>query len=273
MDAVIWILTGLLAGSVARIAMRTAQSGGALQDLSLGLFGGVFGGALFRLIGATPQESGFSHFITAVIGAMLAIGLARSAHHAATRGMSEVERLRILDIEAQLKRLGLSPATVARLRVNPLSVDATAKFEERRTLGERAADRLAAFGGSWTFLGLFGVFLVLWMAYNLETPHPFDRYPFILLNLLLSCIAAMQAPIIMMSQGRQAATDRVEARNDYEVNLKAEVEIAALHLKVDELRDAQWRELMALQQRQITLLEEALKTRPSDATSQEKEML
>ena len=173
--------------------------------------------------------------------------------------MSEVERLRLLDIEAQLKRLGLNPAAFERLRVNPLSVDATATFEERRTLGERAADRLAAFGGSWTFLGLFGVFLILWMAYNLEASRPPDPYPFILLNLMLSCIAAMQAPIIMMSQGRQAATDRVEARNDYEVNLKAEVEIAALHLKLDELRDAQWSELMAMQQKQIQLLEEALR--------------
>ena len=258
MNALIWILTGLLAGMVARIAMRSSQSGGLLQDVSLGLFGGVVGGALFRVIGATPREGSLTHFVTAVVGAMLAIGLARSAQHAAAMGISEVERLRLLDIDAQLKRLGLKPAAFERLRANALSVDATAKFEERRTIGERAADRLAAFGGSWTFLGLFAVFLIIWMAYNLETSRAYDPYPFILLNLLLSCIAAMQAPIIMMSQGRQAATDRVEARNDYEVNLKAEVQIAALHVKLDELRDAQWRELMAAQQRQIELLERAL---------------
>lgn len=260
MNALIWILTGLLAGMVARIAMRSSQSGGLLQDVSLGLFGGVVGGALFRIIGATPREGSLTHFVTAVVGAMLAIGLARSAQHAAAAmGISEVERLRLLDIEAQLKRLGLNPAAFERLRTNALSVDATAKFEERRTLGERAADRLAAFGGSWTFLGLFAVFLVIWMAYNLETPNAYDPYPFILLNLMLSCIAAIQAPIIMMSQGRQAATDRAEARNDYEVNLKAEVQIAALHVKLDELREAQWRELMAVQQRQIELLERALR--------------
>lgn len=242
--------------------MKSSQGGGLLQDISLGLFGGVFGGALFRVIGATPREGGLSHFVTAVIGAMLAIGLTRSAREAATRGMSEVERLRLLDIEAQLKRLGLNPAAFERLRTGALSVDATAKFEERRTLGERAADRLAAFGGSWTFLGLFAVFLIIWMAYNLEAPKAYDPYPFILLNLLLSCIAAMQAPVIMMSQGRQAATDRAEARNDYEVNLKAEVQIAALHVKLDELREAQWHELMAVQQRQIELLEKALSVKP-----------
>ena len=264
MNALIWILTGLVAGYLARIAMRS-ESGGLLPDLSLGLFGGVFGGAFFRLIGATPHESNVSHFATAVIGAMLVIAIARSMRHAATRGISEVERLRKLDIEAQLARVGLNPAIVERLGLKPLSVDATARFdEERRTLGERAADRLASFGGSWTFLGLFAVVLVLWMAYNVESPQAYDPYPFILLNLLLSCIAAIQAPIIMMSQGRQAAIDRVEARNDYEVNLKSEVEIAALHLKLDELRDAQWRELMALQQRQIDLLEAALKSRASD---------
>ena len=261
MNALIWILTGLVAGSVARIAMRSSQGGGLLQDVSLGLFGGVFGGALFRVIGATPREGSLSHFVTAVVGAMLAIGLARSARLVAARGMSEVERLRLLDIEAQLKRLGLSPAAVERLRGNALSVDATAKFEERRTIGERAADRLASFGGSWTFLGLFAVFLIIWMAYNLEAPRAYDPYPFILLNLLLSCIAAIQAPIIMMSQGRQAATDRAEARNDYEVNLKSEVQIAALHIKIDELREAQWRELMAVQLKQIELLEQALKAK------------
>lgn len=264
MNALIWILTGLLAGSVARIAMRSSQSGGLLQDMSLGLFGGVFGGALFRVIGATPREGSLSHFVTAVVGAMLAIGLARSAHHAARRGISEVERLRLLDIEAQLKRLGLNPAAFERVRTHALSVDATATFEERRTFGERAADRLAAFGGSWTFLGLFAVFLITWMAYNTEASSAYDPYPFILLNLLLSCIAAVQAPVIMMSQGRQAAADRAEARNDYEVNLKAEVQIAALHVKLDELRDAQWRELMSTQQKQIELLEEALRVTQAD---------
>lgn len=261
MNALIWIFTGLIAGMVARVVMRSTQTWGLLQDMSLGLIGSVFGGALFRVIGATPREGSLPHFITSVFGAMVAIGLARSARDAASRGMSEVERLRLLDIDAQLKRLGLSPASAERLRANALSVDATASFEERRTLGERAADRLAAFGGSWTFLGLFAVFLILWMAYNLESPHGWDPYPFILLNLMLSCIAAIQAPIIMMSQGRQAATDRAEARNDYEVNLKAEVQIAALHVKLDELREAQWRDLMAAQQKQIELLERMLRER------------
>jgi uncharacterized membrane protein/uncharacterized membrane protein YeaQ/YmgE (transglycosylase-associated protein family) len=267
MDAVIWILTGLLAGSVARIAMKSSPGAlGVVHDVSLGLFGGVFGGALFRLIGATPREGGLSHFVTAVIGAMVAIMLARTAREAASRGMSEVERLRLLDIDAQMKRLGISPAAFDVFKVGPLSVDATAKYEERRTLGERAADRIASFGGSWTFIGLFMTFLTLWMAYNVRAAEAFDPYPFILLNLMLSCIAALQAPIIMMSQGRQAATDRVEARNDYEVNLKAEVEIAALHIKIDELRNAQWTELIELQRKQIEMLEAALAKRVEGAS-------
>ena len=258
MNVLIWILTGLLAGALARVAMRSSQTGGLLQDISLGLFGSVFGGALFRVIGATPREGSLPHFVTSVIGAMVVIGLARSARDAATHGISQVERLRLLDIDAQLKRLGLSPAGAERVRAAALSVDATASFEERRTFGERAADRLASFGGSWTFLGLFSAFLILWMAYNTEASHPYDPYPFILLNLFLSCLAAIQAPIIMMRQGRQAATDRAEARNDYEVNLKAEMQIAALHVKLDELRESQWRDLMSAQQKQIALLEQAL---------------
>ena len=268
MDAVIWILTGLFAGTVARIAMRSSPNAGMVHDVTLGLVGGVFGGALFRLTGATPREGGLSHFITAVIGAIAAIVVARVARHAATRGMSEVERLKLLDINAHLERLGLTAATFDLLRGKPISVDATARYDERRTLGERAADRIASFGGSWTFIGLFLTFLILWMTYNVRASEAFDPYPFILLNLMLSCVAALQAPIIMMSQGRQAAIDRVEARNDYEVNLKAEVEIAALHLKLDQLRESQWKELIELQQKQIQLLEAALAKRLSGPAAQ-----
>jgi uncharacterized membrane protein len=90
---------------------------------------------------------------------------------------------------------------------------------------------------------------------NVESAAPFDPYPFILLNLVLSCLAALQAPIIMMSQNRQAAKDRLDAQHDYEVNLKAEMEIMALHLKLDELREQQWTTLMAVQAEQMKLLE------------------
>jgi CRP/FNR family cyclic AMP-dependent transcriptional regulator len=106
--------------------------------------------------------------------------------------------------------------------------------EERLTLGNRIADRVAAFGGSWTFIIAFGVVLCAWMALNVYlATHAFDPYPFILLNLVLSTLAALQAPVIMMSQNRQAAKDRLKADLDYEVNLKAELEVAQLHNKLE----------------------------------------
>ncbi len=111
--------------------------------------------------------------------------------------------------------------------------------EERLTFGERIADKVAAFGGSWTFIIVFGFVLLGWMAVNVYmATHAFDPYPFILLNLVLSTLAALQAPVIMMSQNRQAQKDRLKADLDYEVNLKAELEVAQLHNKVDRLYEA-----------------------------------
>jgi uncharacterized membrane protein len=127
-----------------------------------------------------------------------------------------------------------------------------------RTLGERLADRIAAFGGSWTFLLCFFGFLMLWIAVNSVALfwHPVDPYPFILLNLILSCLAAVQAPIIMMSQNRQEAKDRLRSRHDYQVNLKAELEIRQLHEKIDHLLQHQFQRLVEIQQVQIDLLSE-----------------
>lgn len=105
-----------------------------------------------------------------------------------------------------------------------------------RTVGERLADRVAAFGGSWPFIFIALAAIALWMVVNHTRAEPFDPYPYILLNLVLSCLAALQAPIIMMSQNRQADRDRQDAQNDYEVNTKAELEIVALHAKLDEHR-------------------------------------
>ena len=129
------------------------------------------------------------------------------------------------------------------------------------TLGERAADKVASFGGSWTFIILFAVVLVVWVSTNsfaLFHVKTFDPYPFILLNLFLSMLAAVQAPIILMSQNRQAYKDRLSAEHDYEVNLKAELEIMLLHEKMDLLRENQWTELISIQQKQIELLESLL---------------
>ena len=109
-------------------------------------------------------------------------------------------------------------------------------FEEQLTAGQRVADRVAALGGSWTFIFAFLSGMFLWMTWNAKSDRQIDPFPFILLNLILSCLAALQAPVIMMSQNRQAAKDRILALHDYEVNLKAELEIVALHSKLDELR-------------------------------------
>jgi uncharacterized membrane protein len=130
------------------------------------------------------------------------------------------------------------------------------RLKGQSTLGERVSDQVARLGGSWTFIGLFVVFLLAWVTFNwaLSKSGAFDPYPFIFLNLLLSMIAALQAPIIMMSQNRQAATDRQMAAHDYEVNLKAEIEIMALHEKMDALRTQQLAALLLKQQEQIDLL-------------------
>lgn len=137
---------------------------------------------------------------------------------------------------------------------------------ERATFGERLADRVAAFGGSWTFILGFLTLLVLWMALNslllpLVAAGGFDAYPYIFLNLMLSMLAALQAPVIMMSQNRQAQKDREAAAHDYEVNLKAELEIMGLHEKLDRLRQDQLTQMLARQEEQIRLLTQLLSER------------
>lgn len=131
-------------------------------------------------------------------------------------------------------------------------------LQEKMTFGERMADSVAAFGGSWKFILSFLSVLVVWMTLNMTGWffEPFDRYPFILLNLLLSCIAAIQAPVIMMSQKRQEQKDRLRSENDYKVNLKAELEIRQLHEKIDHQLARQWERLAEMQQIQIEILEE-----------------
>ncbi|HKI96241.1 MAG TPA: DUF1003 domain-containing protein [Gemmatimonadales bacterium] len=139
-----------------------------------------------------------------------------------------------------------------------LAKNVEVEFEQGWTFGERLADRIASFGGSWAFLILFGAFLTVWIAINSVVLlwHPVDPYPFILLNLVLSCLAAIQAPIIMMSQNRQEAKDRLRSQHDYQVNLKAELEIRHLHEKVDHLLSHQWERLAEIQEIQLELLSE-----------------
>ena len=136
--------------------------------------------------------------------------------------------------------------------------DIAREFDAKKTWGQRAADAVATFGGSWTFIIIFIVILVVWVGLNsfilVKFDRVFDSYPYILLNLFLSMLAAIQAPIILMSQNRQAEKDRLNADHDYEVNLKAELEIMLLHEKMDLLRESQWAELLAIQKEQIRLL-------------------
>jgi uncharacterized membrane protein len=123
-----------------------------------------------------------------------------------------------------------------------ITVDASKAYDETMGFGGRLADKVALWGGSWTFVIAFGVVLAIWAALNawvLPDTDRFDPYPFIFLNLILSMLAAIQAPIIMMSQNRQAAKDRIEAAQDYDVNLKAELEVMTLHDKMDRLLKAQ----------------------------------
>jgi uncharacterized membrane protein len=140
----------------------------------------------------------------------------------------------------------------------PIARNVAEAFDAKATLGQRAADRVASFGGSWPFVGLFAVAMLLWVGLNgfllASRGSTFDPYPYILLNLFLSMLAAIQAPVILMSQNRQAEKDRIGAEHDYEVNLKAELEIMMLHDKIDMQREQQWAELLAIQTEQLKLL-------------------
>ena len=139
-----------------------------------------------------------------------------------------------------------------------LSKNPDAEHVAGLTFGQRMADRFAAVAGSWGFILFFAGILLFWVLLNtiLLYKEPFDPYPFILLNLLLSCLAAMQAPIIMMSQGRQEVRDRLSAQRDYQVNLKAELEIRHLHQKIDHLLSHQWERLIEIQDIQLELINE-----------------
>lgn len=130
--------------------------------------------------------------------------------------------------------------------------------DEERTYGEKLSDKVASFGGSWKFIIIFGAVLMIWIIYNtaIMVKKSFDPYPYILLNLILSCIAAIQAPIIMMSQNRTEAKDRKRSINDYLINLKSEIEIRNLHEKVDLSVIDQYKHLCEIQQKQLELLED-----------------
>lgn len=144
-----------------------------------------------------------------------------------------------------------------------LSKDTDSEVEEELSFGQRVADKVAEFGGSWTFILSFGGFIFIWIVVNVIflSQKPFDPYPFILLNLILSCLAALQAPVIMMSQNRQETKDRIRSQHDYQVNLKAELEIRQLHEKIDHLLIYQSQKLFEIQQIQVEMMAEILKSK------------
>jgi uncharacterized membrane protein len=141
-----------------------------------------------------------------------------------------------------------------------LSKNVEPEIDDTLTVGQKVADKIASFGGSWTFIISFLLFIALWLAFNLYLifAKPFDPYPFILLNLILSCVAAIQAPVIMMSQHRQESRDRQRSEHDYQINLKAELEIRQLNEKIDHLLIHQGQRLLEIQQVQVELMEEII---------------
>ncbi|MGE0681022.1 MAG: DUF1003 domain-containing protein [Candidatus Binatia bacterium] len=148
-----------------------------------------------------------------------------------------------------------------------IATNINVEFDRRLTFGERIADKVAEFGGSWVFISLFATILVGWIVLNTASllTQPFDPYPYILLNLVLSCIAAVQAPVIMMSQNRQEDKDRLRGEHDYRVNLKAEIEIRHIIAKLDQLVTHQWQRLLEIQRLQLELLEERAAKPPRGA--------
>ena len=265
MQAIVWLISGLLAGWLARIVMKRKKSG-FLSDVTLGILGGVIGAwMLGSLGGKVPVAGSAAHVAVAVVGAMVLVGvgrlLERATYHAGlTTSSGSVPG--VPELEAYVKRLGAVERRVfsALVKRQPVS---TAPSETDLTFGQRVADGVAEFGGSWTFLCLFAAFLLGWILLNTKEGPEWDPYPFILLNLLLSCLAAIQAPVIMMSQNRQASKDRQAAQRDYEVNLKSEMEVMSLHTKLDEAREVEWKSLLEMQQTQMAILDR-LETRLAD---------
>lgn len=255
----IWLAIGLGAGWVARSALRSHREYGVVGDLTTGCLGAVIGGWMMRKFDVLTPDNLLGHVFTAMFGAVILLIVMRGLRFALPAIKPLQPRAfasRITDLEARIRQsTELERSMLARFLGRDSSVaDPNHAFDTQMTYGERIADKVASFGGSWTFIGLFFTAMISWMAVNEELSTPLDPFPFILLNLMLSCLAAIQAPIIMMSQNRQSAKDRLDARNDYEVNLRAEMEIMALHAKLDAARAEELTQLAARLEGQANLL-------------------
>jgi uncharacterized membrane protein/uncharacterized membrane protein YeaQ/YmgE (transglycosylase-associated protein family) len=256
LDLVTWTATGLATGWLVRTLLRSRREFGLAGDLTTGWLGGIIGGWIFRSVGASAPEGPAGHVLVASLGALTLMAGLRLMRHLASAAGVATGAIGAPEAGDELPGIGTLGHLERRIveavltRRWPLR-DPNQAFEAAATFGERVADKVALFGGSWTFIGLFLTALVGWMAVNSGAGVQFDP-----LNLLLSCVAALQAPIIMMSQNRQSAKDRSDARSDYEVNLRAEVEIAALHTKLDLLREQEWTRLLAVVEQQRQALDD-----------------
>ncbi|MFA9388291.1 MAG: DUF1003 domain-containing protein [Prolixibacteraceae bacterium] len=183
--------------------------------------------------------------------------------------MSELTRYRALYLENLMKTEQGETALLENdfqkslSEAELISENMNKAYDEKLKFGDRLADKIASFGGSWKFIIIFGSVLVFWISINtwLLLHKPFDPYPFILLNLILSCLAAIQAPIIMMSQNRHSEKDRLKSDNEYKVNMKAELEIRHLNEKIDFLLAKQWERLLEIQQFQTDLMQEMINSK------------
>ena len=267
LELLTWTATGLGAGWLVRTVMRSRRDWGLAGDLLTGWLGGILGGWLFRRLDVVAPDNATGHVIVALAGAAVLLTgirllrqltyMAQAASVAVAGGNGNGE------LEERIGRLGALERRIITglLTRQPWSSDPNRTFDAQASFGERVADQVARLGGSWSFIGVFAIIIVGWMALNGELARPFDPFPYILLNLVLSCLAALQAPVIMMSQNRQAARDRSDAQHDYEVNVRAEMEIVGLHTKLDLLREQEWLRLIAMvedQQRAIASMREHL---------------
>lgn len=265
-SVVVWILTGLVAGWATRIVMRSHRDYALLGDLTTGCLGAVVGGWLLRRLNIWAPADLVGDVSVALMGAaalLTSVRVVRRVGAAVGGVIPSTFAPGLGDLDAQLQRATeLERGLFAKfIRRRHAARDVNQAFEAQLTIGERVADRVAAFGGSWVFIGMFLAGMISWMAVNEDLANPFDPFPFILLNLVLSCLAAVQAPVIMMSQNRQAAKDRLDARNDFEVNLRAEMEIMALHEKLDAVRSKELRAVMQMledQRQRLTSIEQTL---------------
>jgi uncharacterized membrane protein/uncharacterized membrane protein YeaQ/YmgE (transglycosylase-associated protein family) len=257
MQILIWIMTGALAGWMAGRVMKGREYGLA-GNVILGLIGSIVGGWVLHLLGRVPPTQWWQQALVGALGAIIVLAAARLLKPLAEQSRAVIGDVAAAgaDLEAQIHKLSeFERRVVAHVLQGQRARDPNVAFDQQMTFGQRVADRVASFGGSWTFIGLFLLFMLVWMTINTELGGRFDPYPFILLNLMLSCLAALQAPVIMMSQNRQAQRDRLDAKLDYEVNVRAEMEISRLHEKLNQ-RDQEITELIGINRRQLALLEQ-----------------